>query len=616
MQDNKNKRDSVTIKNLNDAFKALNEIEYPQAEKGIKPNRLDLHETLKKVSKTDLLLEDYYDVNSSEEMSEAQEEREAEINKAKLARIEKIVDLNAESPEDLLPSYVGKVIIQCPQCMTLFYKNPEDIEHSEENPEVVNVEEVCQHCGNTDGYTLIGKVDNITEDEAEKYDLSKVEAEGEDVPVEEVKEEPEEESTEETAEESDEDLNLEELPIEEEEKDEVKESLNESTELKEAEETTEVDEVSEPAFTVGDFIKEVGDYDAELSFEWKPIVIDDKEYTITGIAYDDSEEGKITAEVIYKPAEATENAEKDSEVVEETVEVTEDKEEAKAEEEAKDESDPNGSDYEKTELTEAAESLTEAVDPKKALQDFIDSLDESAELKEEALTEDKETEEKIKDFVKSLPESKENCEGETCEENLTEAKNDFEVSEKEFHDLINDPTFKEFDDAIVEDLNPTTVENAIENLEEVRAEIEAEVKAEEEAKNESELEDDSVEEAEYVEAEDFDESYFNKQVTDYLTEVYSNVKNFETTSCNQKEGKLIIEGLITFNSGKTRQTVFEFTEKERSNTNILFEGLNKDFSADKAFTLDCIRESHGIYLAPSKLSYSYKVNDRLVEGLK
>ena len=64
----------------------------------------------------------------AERKRKAQEEREAEVAKAKLARIEKIVDLDADSEEDLLPSYVGKVIIQCPQCMTLFYKNQEDIE--------------------------------------------------------------------------------------------------------------------------------------------------------------------------------------------------------------------------------------------------------------------------------------------------------------------------------------------------------------------------------------------------------------------------------------------------------------------------------------------------------
>jgi hypothetical protein len=164
------KKESVNKFDLEAAFKALNEIDIPVV-KGIKPNRENLQERFTKKLTTDILVEDYYDINDSAELEAAQEEREAEIAKAKLARIEKIVDLDAESEEDLLPSYVGKMIIQCPQCMTLFYKNETDIEKSEENPDVVNINETCQHCGNTSGYTLIGKVDKVGEEEAENYDI-------------------------------------------------------------------------------------------------------------------------------------------------------------------------------------------------------------------------------------------------------------------------------------------------------------------------------------------------------------------------------------------------------------------------------------------------------------
>ena len=157
---------------LEAAFKALDEIDTPKAEKGIRANRVDLKERFAAKTYGDALVEDYYNVNDKEALEEAKEDREEEVAKAKLARIEKIVDLDAESPEDLLPSYVGKVIIQCPQCMTLFYKNPEDIEKSEENPDVVNINEICQHCGNASGYTLIGKVGEVSPDEAANYEAA------------------------------------------------------------------------------------------------------------------------------------------------------------------------------------------------------------------------------------------------------------------------------------------------------------------------------------------------------------------------------------------------------------------------------------------------------------
>ena len=168
-------KESVKLFDLNAAFKALDEIETPKAEKGIKANRVNLKERFEAKASTDVLVEDYYNVYDHEALEEAQEDRDSEVAKAKLARIEKIVDLDAETADDLLPSYVGKVIIQCPQCMTLFYKNPEDIEHDEENPDVVNINEVCQHCGNINGYTLIGKVDSVNEEEAENFETEETE---------------------------------------------------------------------------------------------------------------------------------------------------------------------------------------------------------------------------------------------------------------------------------------------------------------------------------------------------------------------------------------------------------------------------------------------------------
>ena len=224
------RKESVQKFDLEAAFKALNEVEVPVV-KGIRPNREDLHEKFTRSTKlvTDILVEDYFDVSDSSELEQASEEREAEIAKAKLARIEKIVDLEAETEEDLLPSYVGKFIMQCPQCMTLFYKNEEDIERSEETPDVVNLNEPCQHCGNSSGYTLVGKVDTVGEDEASQYDVedfdeNELDLDFDEEPTEETEEETTEE-TEEVATEEDEELDL--APVEETEEEEVKESLRE-----------------------------------------------------------------------------------------------------------------------------------------------------------------------------------------------------------------------------------------------------------------------------------------------------------------------------------------------------------------------------------------------------
>lgn len=232
-------KECVTKFDLENAFKALDEIAIPKVGK-VRPNRPDLKESVKRVDRTSMLVEDYYDLYNREDVNELKEDREAEIASAKLAKIEKIVDLDAESPEDLQPTYVGKTIIQCPQCLTLFYKDPADIIVSEENPDMVNVDEVCQHCGNDSGYTIIGKV---AEEEVPVDELPQ-EAIPEDIPEEndaEVKDEAEEDipmTDEESAEgEESTDLDLEAAPDEsaeeEQEEEEVKESVEEKPEEKE-----------------------------------------------------------------------------------------------------------------------------------------------------------------------------------------------------------------------------------------------------------------------------------------------------------------------------------------------------------------------------------------------
>lgn len=234
-------KERVTKFDLENAFKALDEIAIPKVGK-VRPNRPNLKESVKRVDRTSMLVEDYYDLYNREDVNELKEDREAEIASAKLAKIEKIVDLDAESPEDLQPTYIGKTIIQCPQCLTLFYKDPADIVVSEENPDMVNVDEVCQHCGNDSGYTVIGKVAeeevpvNELPQEAIPEENEAEEAE-EDIPM--TDEEPAEENT-------DADLDLEAAPDEsveeaEEHKDE-EEEVQESVEEEKSEEREELNE--------------------------------------------------------------------------------------------------------------------------------------------------------------------------------------------------------------------------------------------------------------------------------------------------------------------------------------------------------------------------------------
>ena len=91
-------------------------------------------------------------------------------------------------------------------------------------------------------------------------------------------------------------VEAEEAPVEE-----TEEAPAEEVEVPVEEETPVEDTIEEApeALTIGAFADELKDYDKELPLEWKPIVIDGKEYPIEAVAFDDSEDGKILAEVSY-----------------------------------------------------------------------------------------------------------------------------------------------------------------------------------------------------------------------------------------------------------------------------------------------------------------------------
>ena len=121
------------------------------------------------------------------------------------------------------------------------------------------------------------------------------------------------------------------------------------------------EEVAPEALTVGAFIDELKDYDKELPLEWKPIVIDEKEYQINAIAFDNSEDGKIVAEVSYVVPELGEPTINDEEV-------SSDEEPAAEEQEVPtEEAGDAGED-------EVMESLKEAVRQKDLLENEVRDL--------------------------------------------------------------------------------------------------------------------------------------------------------------------------------------------------------------------------------------------------
>ena len=84
---------------------------------------------------------------------------------------------------------------------------------------------------------------------------------------------------------------------------------------------------------------------------------------------------------------------------------------------------------------------------------------------------------------------------------------------------------------------------------------------------------------EEVDIEEFDEASFDELGESYLKSLYENVESFKTADVSTNDSTLFVEGLITFTSGNTGKTSFEFSAKDFLKEGIYrFIGSNKELS--------------------------------------
>lgn len=118
-----------------------------------------------------------------------------------------------------------------------------------------------------------------------------------------------------------------------------------------------------------------------------------------------------------------------------------------------------------------------------------------------------------------------------------------------------------------------------------------------------------------VKLESFDEDRFDRLITRYLKETYSNVKSYKTVKAglNDESNKVIMEGLITFKSEKQKPTTFVFEAKEMTaKKQLKLVGINETFSNNKAFTL--LGTVDNKKLLSESLSYRYEAEGKKVRG--
>jgi len=124
------------------------------------------------------------------------------------------------------------------------------------------------------------------------------------------------------------------------------------------------------AETIGDLVKELTEYNDDLSVEFKPLVIEDKEYEIAGLEFDNSEEGKVVITIGYN-SEKGDNIDSSEEKVEgeepaEPATIADD-ETSTSEEVASEEAVDDGNE-------EVIESLKEMIRQKNLLEQTVSDL--------------------------------------------------------------------------------------------------------------------------------------------------------------------------------------------------------------------------------------------------
>ena len=115
--------------------------------------------------------------------------------------------------------------------------------------------------------------------------------------------------------------------------------------------------------------------------------------------------------------------------------------------------------------------------------------------------------------------------------------------------------------------------------------------------------------------ESFDEldDTFDEHITEYLKEVYSNIEAYQSTNCTTKGSKLIIEGVIKFQSGREKTTRFTFKTGKRIKESFVLRGTNEGLTSEQsAFRLAC--KTEGAKLITESFNYKYNIDGTNVKG--
>lgn len=587
---------------------------------------------------------------------------------------EPVFDTEAENEDELQDNYVGKVIIECECCHSKFYKEPDDVIIDEET-ELANVDEECPFCNATMGYTIIGKIEPFDEKEPTEDEVEIDDIDVEEEPIEEVEEEEVEESLQdrirrrhlEEACKTDESCKVDEECSGEDcvdESCETDESLTESI-LGDGVQYWLSDESKGDWKYISISHPELGKFIVGLNSRG-PVLVRNREFwefirrkpALTQEQKDwliqntdklvDIYNGKFASAANESLTEGVNSVEKitkkawphvkrymnwycDPTTVDEYDRYIEDGrtfDEQIAYELFEDPDawfDPEvgivptgwDEDDELGEILFDAEDTLSEEDNQRLINGLVEKAKDYAKkvLTARGVKVDEKVDESLHEDFKDVSittddqhlemTSDENGKVTVTTEPINEGEEDFNSDWMERDSMGNGELLDEPDETPEqEEIVPLTDEEA----------------AEIEANSEEEAEEEETPEEEEDEFTDFGEEEFENVGESYVRRVYENVKSFKTTGHREEGDTLIVEGLITFNSGNTKKTTFTFTNPRMlKGGKVVLEGYNRTFTkTKKAFSLKgrvedkkFITESLGYHYIAKKLNESVRVNGRV-----
>lgn len=565
---------------------------------------------------------------------------------------EEVIDVAAEDEDELQDSYVGKVILQCDCCHAKIYKDPNEV-ILDETGELANVNEICPVCNCEQGWKVIGKIEPYEESEEEKPEEEEVEVEAEfsDDEIGEALREalnPDEQREldgivynhlADAAYEAEVDH---ELDVHRKDMEKAEAAFNDDFYFGDVDESCkneecdkDLEEKCDESLDNFNELKdqlnagaEMGDFQDDYNQESalndikdalnKGEITQDQFNKLKGIiGLDESIEEKVDPELkAGKPVKSGKwEYQADPKIVKKAINTLYDLPDAEFDkfndmaQSAYIDKDPEAIKYVKR-------LFNKLHLPMWVLKAFVEAWDDQNESLTEKVEVNINDETAAEDAVKI-----EDSEQEPIKEELGDKA--AEDAEK-----LVDP---EKDPILNEDVRNISVDVDGENHIEIEPKedggVEIEVNPSEEAPVEGEgemiapLDDQDIEaiegndgelpEEEPVEDEfeidDFDEESFDELGESFLKRVYDNVGSFNTTKVTQNKGKLVVEGLIKFNSGKEKATSFVFENyRNTKRGKTMIEGMNETFSkSNRAFLLKGILENKK-YTCES-LTYNYNV---------